>query len=131
MRYILSTIARKLHDYVKIRIRIRIECSNEIILKINTSFEIIYTYCELFFFYWVQMGLTCHIKEFVRSLAMSLESSLKTELELYDSVTEEEFEVVRLSKAERKDEIIKSVNVRKFALPKRILRRKKKKERNF
>ncbi|XP_031786808.1 ionotropic receptor 93a isoform X2 [Nasonia vitripennis] len=56
------------------------------------------------------MGLMCHVKELVRALAISLENSLLNELELYDRVTEEEFEVVRLSKAERKQEIVKSVN---------------------
>jgi ionotropic glutamate receptor len=60
----------------------------------------------------IQMGLMCHIKEMVKALAVSLENSLLSELELYDRVTEEEFEVVRLSKLERKKEIIKSLNVR-------------------
>lgn len=60
----------------------------------------------------IQMGLMCHVKEIVRALAISLEKSLLSELELYDRVTEEEFEVVRLSKAERKKEIIKNINVR-------------------
>ncbi|XP_023313506.1 ionotropic receptor 93a [Trichogramma pretiosum] len=56
------------------------------------------------------MGLTCHLSELVRALALSLEQSLHAELELYERVTEEEFEVVRLSKAERQREIISNVN---------------------
>ncbi|XP_011501036.1 PREDICTED: glutamate receptor ionotropic, delta-1, partial [Ceratosolen solmsi marchali] len=56
------------------------------------------------------MGLMCHIKEMMKALAISLENSLLTELELYDRVTEEEFEVVRLSKTDRKKEIIRSMN---------------------
>ncbi|CAB0040639.1 unnamed protein product [Trichogramma brassicae] len=55
-------------------------------------------------------GLTCHLSELVRALALSLEQSLHAELELYERVTEEEFEVVRLSKAERQREIISNVN---------------------
>ncbi|XP_023248636.1 ionotropic receptor 93a [Copidosoma floridanum] len=56
------------------------------------------------------MGLACHVKEMIRALAKSLENSLMSEQELYDRVTEEEFEVVRLTKAERKVEIIRNMN---------------------
>ena len=57
------------------------------------------------------MGLKCHIKELVSALTICLENSLMTERELYELVTEEEFEIVRLSKAERKNEIIKGIKV--------------------
>lgn len=57
------------------------------------------------------MGLKCHVRELVSALAISLENSLTSERDLYELVTEEEFEIVRLTKTERKNEIIKGINV--------------------
>lgn len=62
------------------------------------------------------MGLFCHVKEIIKALAKSLEDSLETENELYQTVTEEEFEVVRLSKAERKRELLKNIMVRELRI---------------
>ena len=62
------------------------------------------------------MGLICHVKELMKALAISLENSLTRELELYDRVTEEEFEIVRQSKSERRKEILTDMSVSSFCL---------------
>ena len=58
----------------------------------------------------------CHVKELMKALAISLENSLTRELELYDRVTEEEFEIVRQSKSERRKEILTDMSVSSFCL---------------
>jgi len=47
-------------------------------------------------------------------LANALKMSLMTEIELYSHMTDEEFELIRLNKQERRQEILKSIKVRIF-----------------
>lgn len=61
-----------------------------------------------------QNSLMCHIKELVAALANALKLSLMTEIELYSHVSDEEFEIIRLSKRERRREILKLIKVRIF-----------------
>lgn len=50
------------------------------------------------------------------ALNNALKISLMTEIELYNHVNNEEFEIVRLNKCERRREILKFIRVRKFIL---------------
>ena len=43
-----------------------------------------------------------------------MEASLQNEIDLYSRVTEEEFEVLRLTKIERAKEVIQSANVSEY-----------------
>lgn len=56
----------------------------------------------------------CHIQELIVALANALKLSLMTEIELYNHVSDEEFEIVRLNKRERHREILKHIKVRIF-----------------
>nr|QHN69192.1 ionotropic receptor 11 [Sirex nitobei] len=56
------------------------------------------------------IGLMCHVREVMRAVAVALENSLLNEIELYDEMTDEEFEVTRLTKYERHQEIIQNMN---------------------
>ncbi|XP_051164696.1 ionotropic receptor 93a [Leptopilina boulardi] len=55
-------------------------------------------------------GLFCHLKELIKSLSLALEISYQSELDLFSRVTDEEFEVLRLSKEERAKEITENLN---------------------
>ncbi|KMQ91986.1 glutamate receptor delta-2 subunit, partial [Lasius niger] len=57
-------------------------------------------------------SLMCHIKELVAALANALKLSLMTEIELYSHVSDEEFEIIRLSKRERRREILKLIKTK-------------------
>ncbi|XP_018374481.1 PREDICTED: uncharacterized protein LOC108768527 [Trachymyrmex cornetzi] len=61
------------------------------------------TYCNV--------SLKCHIQELVSALANALKMSLMTEIELYSHITDEEFELVRLNKQGRRQEILKSIKI--------------------
>lgn len=61
-----------------------------------------------------QAKLLCHVQELVAALANAIKLSLIIEIELYNRVSEEEFELVRLSKRERRREILKNIRVRVF-----------------
>jgi len=50
------------------------------------------------------------------ALNNALKISLMTEIELYNHVNNEEFEIVRLNKRDRRREILKFIRVRKFIL---------------
>ncbi|XP_011297147.1 uncharacterized protein Ir93a [Fopius arisanus] len=52
-------------------------------------------------------GATCHAREMIGALGIALERSLSMEIELYDRVTEEEFEEAGLTKIVRSRNIIK------------------------
>ncbi|XP_063979673.1 ionotropic receptor 93a isoform X2 [Diachasmimorpha longicaudata] len=54
-------------------------------------------------------GATCHARELVGALGIALEKSLSMEIELYDRVTEEEFEEAGLTKFVRSRNIIKYI----------------------
>lgn len=53
----------------------------------------------------------CYIQELTIALSNALKMSLMTEIELYNHVSSEEFEIVRLSKRERRQEILKYIRV--------------------
>lgn len=50
----------------------------------------------------------------ISALSNALKMSLMIEIELYSHMTDEEFELVRLNKQERRQEILKSIKVRIF-----------------
>lgn len=58
--------------------------------------------------------MKCHIQELVATLANALKISLITEIELYSHISDEEFELVRLNKLQRRQEILKNIRVRIF-----------------
>nr|ARN17849.1 ionotropic receptor 3 [Cephus cinctus] len=55
------------------------------------------------------INLDCYGKEIIRALAITLDNAYVKEIELYEQVTDEEFEIVRLTKAERRREIIENM----------------------
>ncbi|XP_029675153.1 ionotropic receptor 93a-like [Formica exsecta] len=57
-------------------------------------------------------SLMCHIQELIVALANALKLSLMTEIELYNHVSDEEFEIVRLNKRERHREILKHIKIK-------------------
>ncbi|EZA54910.1 ObirIr93a [Ooceraea biroi] len=61
-------------------------------------------YCDI--------GLMCHITELVIALSDALKLSLMIEIELYNRVSYEEFELLRLNKAERRQEILKNIRIK-------------------
>lgn len=61
-----------------------------------------------------QAKLLCHVQELATALANALKLSLMIEIELYNRVSEEEFEFIRLSKRERRQEILKNIRVCTF-----------------
>lgn len=56
----------------------------------------------------------CHIQELITALGNALKLSLMTEIELYSHLSDEEFEIIRLSKRQRHQEILKFIKVRIF-----------------
>lgn len=60
------------------------------------------------------MGLECHAKEMVSSLTAGLKNVLGQELELYEKITDEEFESVRMTKAERCEHLVAFIRVSSF-----------------
>lgn len=58
----------------------------------------------------------CHIQELTMAMNNALKMSLMTEIELYNHVSSEEFEIVRLNKRERRREILKFIRVRIFII---------------
>ncbi|XP_011686860.1 PREDICTED: glutamate receptor ionotropic, delta-2-like [Wasmannia auropunctata] len=62
------------------------------------------TYCNV--------SLKCHIQELVAALGNALKISLMTEIELYSHMSDEEFELVRLNKFERRREILKNIKIK-------------------
>ncbi|XP_020296775.1 ionotropic receptor 93a-like [Pseudomyrmex gracilis] len=61
------------------------------------------TYCNV--------HLLCHVQELVTALAKALNSSLRTEIELYNHVLNEEFELIRFDKRERQQELLKNIRI--------------------
>ncbi|XP_050459393.1 ionotropic receptor 93a-like [Cataglyphis hispanica] len=57
-------------------------------------------------------SLMCHIQELIVALVNALKLSLMTEIELYNHVSDEEFEIVRLTKRERHREIVKYIKTK-------------------
>ncbi|XP_039311074.1 ionotropic receptor 93a-like [Solenopsis invicta] len=62
------------------------------------------TYCNV--------SLKCHIQELVAAFVNALKISLMTEIELFSHLSDEEFELVRLNKAERRREILKNIRIK-------------------
>ncbi|XP_025158343.1 ionotropic receptor 93a-like [Harpegnathos saltator] len=62
------------------------------------------TYCDA--------KLLCRVQELIGSLANALKLSLMIEIELYNRVSEEEFEFIRLNKRERRREILKNIQIK-------------------
>ncbi|KAL0103140.1 hypothetical protein PUN28_017458 [Cardiocondyla obscurior] len=62
------------------------------------------TYCNI--------TLRCYVQELVSALANALKISLMTEIELYSHMSDEEFEFVRLNRQQRRQELLKSINVK-------------------
>ncbi|XP_018392556.1 PREDICTED: uncharacterized protein LOC108771698 [Cyphomyrmex costatus] len=58
------------------------------------------------------VSLKCHIQELIMALGNGLKMSLMTEVELYSHMTDEEFELVRLNKQERRQEVLKSIKIK-------------------
>lgn len=58
-----------------------------------------------------QVTLMCHVQELVSALSNALKLSLMIEMELYNRVSEEEFQLIRLNKRERRREILKNIKV--------------------
>lgn len=58
-----------------------------------------------------QSGLICYVRELTRALAVGTESSLAKEIALSDHVAEEEFEAIRLTKRERRREVLDKMEV--------------------
>lgn len=53
----------------------------------------------------------CHVQEIVTAVINALKLSLMIEIELYNRVSEDEFQHIRLKKHERRREILKDVRV--------------------
>ncbi|XP_032665741.1 LOW QUALITY PROTEIN: ionotropic receptor 93a-like [Odontomachus brunneus] len=62
------------------------------------------TYCDA--------KLMCHVQELTIALTNAIKLSLMIEIELYNRVNEEEFELIRLSKHERHREILKNIQIK-------------------
>ncbi|XP_012536819.1 ionotropic receptor 93a isoform X2 [Monomorium pharaonis] len=58
------------------------------------------------------VSLKCNIQELVAALAYALKISLLNEIELYSHINDEEFELVRLNKHERRQEILKNIRMK-------------------
>ncbi|XP_076651173.1 ionotropic receptor 93a [Halictus rubicundus] len=58
-----------------------------------------------------ELTLTRYIKRLVRAVARALEGSVKTEIELLKRIGDEDFEIVRLTKRERRHEVLKNVRI--------------------
>ncbi|XP_043276414.1 ionotropic receptor 93a isoform X4 [Venturia canescens] len=56
-----------------------------------------------------KVGLECHAKEMVTSLIAGLTSARRQEVELYEKITDEEFDAVRMTKAERCEQLVSFV----------------------
>ncbi|XP_014486779.1 PREDICTED: glutamate receptor ionotropic, delta-2-like [Dinoponera quadriceps] len=56
--------------------------------------------------------LMCHVQELVSALANALKLSLMIEIELYNHVSDEEFELIRLNKREKRREILKNIQIK-------------------
>nr|XP_012227959.1 PREDICTED: uncharacterized protein LOC105675403 isoform X2 [Linepithema humile] len=56
--------------------------------------------------------LMCHVQELIAALSNALKLSLMTEMELYNRMSEEEFELIRLNKNERRQEILKNIKIK-------------------
>ncbi|KAG7190375.1 hypothetical protein KM043_006484 [Ampulex compressa] len=59
-------------------------------------------------------GLACYIGKAIKAVAKAFEHSLLTEIELYGRVNSEEFDIIRLTKSERRREILKNSKVNLF-----------------
>ncbi|XP_072742853.1 ionotropic receptor 93a isoform X1 [Anoplolepis gracilipes] len=57
-------------------------------------------------------NLMCYVQELITALSNALQLSLMTEIELYNHVTNEEFEIIRLNKRERRREILKLIKTK-------------------
>ncbi|XP_029164005.1 ionotropic receptor 93a-like [Nylanderia fulva] len=57
-------------------------------------------------------NLMCRIHELIMALGNALKLSLMTEIELYSHVSDEEFQIIRLSKRERRREILKLIKTK-------------------
>ncbi|KAL6263497.1 hypothetical protein P5V15_006288 [Pogonomyrmex californicus] len=62
------------------------------------------TYCNV--------SLKCHIQELVGALVNALKLSFMIEIELYSHMSDEEFELVRLNKHEKRQEILKNIRIK-------------------
>jgi len=53
----------------------------------------------------------CYVHELITALSDALKLSLMIEIELFNRVSDEEFKLLRLNKAERHQELLKSIKV--------------------
>ena len=61
-----------------------------------------------------QVELMCYVKELIQALAKALEYSLQNEINLFKRIEEENFQMIRLTKRERRTELLKNVRVSKL-----------------
>ncbi|XP_050483078.1 ionotropic receptor 93a [Bombus huntii] len=60
-------------------------------------------YCEI--------KLICYVEKLIQALAKALEYSLTNEIDLFKSMEEEKFEMIRLTKRERRAELLKNIRI--------------------
>ncbi|CAD1474571.1 unnamed protein product, partial [Heterotrigona itama] len=61
-----------------------------------------------------KVELMCYVQELIQALAKALEYSLKNEINLFKKIEEENFQMIRLTKRERRTELLKNVRVSKL-----------------
>lgn len=62
----------------------------------------------------LQIKLICYVEKLIQALAKALEYSLTNEIDLFKSMEEEKFEMIRLTKRERRAELLKNIRVSKL-----------------
>lgn len=68
----------------------------------------------LIIFFTLQGGLKCHAEEILEGFTRALDSAIVDETELASQVSDEEWEAIRPSKLERRNDLLKNVKVTSF-----------------
>ncbi|KAK9295911.1 hypothetical protein QLX08_009886 [Tetragonisca angustula] len=58
-----------------------------------------------------KVDLMCYVQELIQALAKALEYSLENEINLFKRIEEENFQMIRLTKRERRTELLKNVRI--------------------
>ncbi|XP_077271963.1 LOW QUALITY PROTEIN: ionotropic receptor 93a [Temnothorax americanus] len=98
--YVITDVARNFTNITSFT-DLLLEGSNVAIIYNATNND---TYCNV--------SLKCYIQELVAALANALRLSLLTEIELHSHMTDEEFELIRLNKLEKRQEILKNIKIK-------------------
>jgi glutamate receptor, ionotropic, invertebrate len=69
------------------------------------------TTLSLFLFYILQSGIKCHAYDIMRGFILGLSRMIREEKAVYGQISDEEWEVIRPTKQERRNEILSSLKV--------------------